>query len=741
VCVPGDQAYCNWMGACDAGGQACICTDPQHWFASERCSTWHAGPQPLSCPAAIYLANGETTPDGMQGNGGFLEYTFVSTQNTGAGLTCRYTRPNDDNFAQFIGRDLNAGETSATPASANSWTVSLSGGGSTTVTCRNRAILGPLSYYRPTPVDSLVSVPSGWETTETDVQSLVFDRIETARVFDMECHYLGFTDVTVYIPPAPRTYSAASCPGLYTSGASLSTRLAACPGLQDLLLWESAAGAITSHSGHSYPSWTAQQKARLDALFAAIEANQSNLGIDCPVPAQNLWTAGQTNSGGNPVHTFFAIQMFFTANQAFDTYAAHVAWTIYVEVNHLVPWSILNHPPVELAELFDARRHHTRFPARSFVHASGYQNPADYPTHILDGRDYWNATSRKSAAWEAVCDPRVGYQFLSGARSTSGANMIGANQVATLKNLTWWFHNDAAHGAPQDSQTATLFTNSSFFLSNRLQARPDAFFPSQPLVIANAGCHSAGNLFYDLAKSINIPILHVAVTMPDPPGAKIHIDFGRHTGLVYGWGTPASTLVLWHTDEMYAQYGLIFPVTSGGQPVSDPAQALFAATWLPPAQLTPWGLTLTNDYTLQTPFTIFGNRSSTETGTNGVMAGYWTPTPPPAFGNSSRNLYYVEQLLCSFGGGHNVMSSCGQSPASLQAEWMSQFGSNVLQSLTGHVSINATDYMAKIQTCANAYTGLSGSAACGQFQGPNSPYRIQLENRTATSSWSGPAGQ
>jgi hypothetical protein len=45
ACPPGDQATCNWMGACNSAGNACVCTDPQHWWASENCSTWHAGPQ------------------------------------------------------------------------------------------------------------------------------------------------------------------------------------------------------------------------------------------------------------------------------------------------------------------------------------------------------------------------------------------------------------------------------------------------------------------------------------------------------------------------------------------------------------------------------------------------------------------------------------------------------------------------------------------------------------------------
>jgi hypothetical protein len=43
ICTPGDQAFCNWMGACNAAGTSCECSDPVHWYASENCSTWHEG--------------------------------------------------------------------------------------------------------------------------------------------------------------------------------------------------------------------------------------------------------------------------------------------------------------------------------------------------------------------------------------------------------------------------------------------------------------------------------------------------------------------------------------------------------------------------------------------------------------------------------------------------------------------------------------------------------------------------
>jgi len=41
VCRPGDPVYCNWMGTCSADGMGCDCFDPDHFLSEEQCSTWH----------------------------------------------------------------------------------------------------------------------------------------------------------------------------------------------------------------------------------------------------------------------------------------------------------------------------------------------------------------------------------------------------------------------------------------------------------------------------------------------------------------------------------------------------------------------------------------------------------------------------------------------------------------------------------------------------------------------------
>ena len=535
-----------------------------------------------------------------------------------------------------------------------------------------------------------------------------------------------------------RTYSSSSCAGLYGSG-ELSARLAACPGIEDQLIWEDGTGQLYNHSGYGMPGWTSAQVARLDALYDAIAAGNPNLGLDCPDPQQNFWSVGQTNdSNGNPVHTSFPRQLFFTANQAFDTYAAHVAWNLYLEANHLVPWSLLDHPASELVEFFDSRRYHTRFPTTAQVGSTAsFPNAQDLPVNIQWGRDFWNATTRDDAGWEAVCDPRVGYQFLSGQGSSTGASILGPDELTTMKNITWWFHENVAHGTAPP--TAAILSQPGIYLEDRL--RTTATGANQQFIMANDGCPSASNLFYDLAKSANVPVLRVVMSEPNAASAvpgepPFYIDDNRHGALVYGWGNPATTRVLQHTDDIYAIYGEVFPMDATGVLAADPAQVYFDATWLAPSQLTSWGFQPTNDYSLQTPTSTYGNNEELEVETQGIFLGYWTPTTSPESANLPRFTWYSEGQLCSFAGSDSVLSLCQDSWSVLQYDWTNAFGQSTLTSVDDSISISAPDYFSRIQTCTSAVAATAPVYACPEFEPGGAEYSA-LSNRTSSDYWVG----
>jgi len=202
VCSPGDDhAYCNWMGTCNATGTGCVCSDPQHWWASERCTTWHAIPQPVvtSCPGYLYLANSTVTADGLQSNGGWPGFLLSASQTTPAGLTCTYSRPPQSGFDVFIGRNLGTGELSATLASANSFLVEMSDETSKTITCPANLPLGPATYYSVTETSGLQPIPAAWAVTQGSTQVVPF-AFATTRVYVIECDYSGFAIVSVNIP-------------------------------------------------------------------------------------------------------------------------------------------------------------------------------------------------------------------------------------------------------------------------------------------------------------------------------------------------------------------------------------------------------------------------------------------------------------------------------------------------------------------------------------------------------------
>ncbi len=109
---------------------------------------------------------------------------------------------------------------------------------------------------------------------------------------------------------------------------SLEERLSgACDYLQDEIVWETGTGERVIYRG-----WTDQQKDRIDELFQLLLENRRDLGLRCPDPSRNY--PRNMRPGG------LTANMFFTAEEAFDIYAAHVAHVFYIEATQAVPWSI-----------------------------------------------------------------------------------------------------------------------------------------------------------------------------------------------------------------------------------------------------------------------------------------------------------------------------------------------------------------------------------------------------------------
>ncbi len=347
--------------------------------------------------------------------------------------------------------------------------------------------------------------------------------------------------------------------------------------LLDQIVWETATGKRIR-----YPYWVQSQKDRLNELFDRL-INNRDLGISRPDPRRNLALRNKPSGTRN---------MFLTADEAFDIYAAHVAHVFYLEATRALPWSVLGLPSVELEELLSSDRYHSRIVPSSLATAS---DPY-YPSHIRPDRDFQlpyrvNLTHGVGL----VCDPRDGYRFLHGDNSTTHQNLIGSNERETMENLTFWCASNVAHGGSAEDLTVDHMVSHNF-LRDRLSAEHRVFTRSDgtvsdefTMVIAPHGCHSASNLLHDLAHSVNIPLLNVTST-----------DYGRglHQGLMYHWGRDAR--MLYSADDIFAEgFNAFFPIVDDREGTDREAKQLFFEVhWSPLSTLESWGFSNSNDYSL-----------------------------------------------------------------------------------------------------------------------------------------------
>ena len=346
--------------------------------------------------------------------------------------------------------------------------------------------------------------------------------------------------------------------------ASLEAFLASAPTLKEHLVWTTGDG-----KHEPFDTWSAAQKSRLESFYTKLLANDANLEIHLP-------TADKIQNPG---------YAYYTVDQAFDLYAAHAAHVLYVEAQHLVPWSIQSRPAVELDMLLAS--------ASYFSRIGKSKQPNQYPKGIEPGRDF-RETPEDDQLGEWLGDPRVGYDFLAGKTSSARQKLIADNEVDTLVNLTAWLRDNVGHGA-MPGQEEIDYAKTHRFLRDRLRPAPH-----NHLAFANVGCHSASKLMVDLARSVNIPLLHVRAfdASVDPNDSKSYIFSGSHGGLIYDWGS-AKPRVLWHTDDLYAMPGdVCFPMGAHATELLPPDQAnrlFFDENWVSPQTLRKAGF----DYRLE----------------------------------------------------------------------------------------------------------------------------------------------
>jgi hypothetical protein len=361
----------------------------------------------------------------------------------------------------------------------------------------------------------------------------------------------------------------------------LEARLNGCLKLKNRILWQQGDGKLVS-----FTAWTPAMKKRLDELYQRITNDDASLALKCPT--------------AKTVQGKFA---YFPAEQAFEVFAAQVALSLHLEAKGLLPWSLTDFPDRELDLILASANYYSPIlPSQQTA----------YPPGIKPGRDFQEAPEN-SQLGELNCDPRIGYRFVTGKTAKSHQNLIGATPLQTMANLSIWLRDNFGHGELDNSEALQ------FKLENRLRPKK-----GEKTAVTVTGCHSTSKLLVDLARSVNIPLLHIRTQERDTTDG--HFFNRTHGGLIFGSG-GSQPRVLVHTDDIYANTGEpAFPLAGDGSLLTgdDAARAYFDQRWLTPAQLKKSAFV----YRLQKVvpgkgFGVSGSGAYEDRDNYGWLAGYW----------------------------------------------------------------------------------------------------------------------
>ena len=210
------------------------------------------------------------------------------------------------------------------------------------------------------------------------------------------------------------------------------------------------------------------------------------------------------------------VQIYYNETDAWNMFAPHLAVSLFVEVNHLVPWTVRGYDENSLKLLFDGSR---------FI--SYYATANNYKFYLEKGM---GSGSQGITDWNA-------FYNLNFLRTNS---MIKPTQQESIYELTEWMSSHLFHDwFPRAYSLRNDYGyNSSNYPVDKI------LNPPENVNSYTAGCPGTASLYGALLHTINIPVMKNS-SLPEyfPESGRL----GWHTGVLF----PTANLALVHGDEPY----------------------------------------------------------------------------------------------------------------------------------------------------------------------------------------------
>lgn len=309
--------------------------------------------------------------------------------------------------------------------------------------------------------------------------------------------------------------SPASPPGILTNW------LLDHPDIAQTITWQFR--AANSHNAYTPPArsdkvawidWSESQKNDLDQAFSHVVRWFESGTPPVSMPYRSL-TDHPVNRYTTSTTTTRAVIQVVDPTYFWKLYCEHVAFSLALEIHHLLPWSITDSSVDDLRYLFDSSTMAWRTTTQGDAFSLGTY--AGVPIPLLRA-DNLPQTTFASPFWV--------YSFLQ------TAGRIGATRHETIGLVLAWMRDNLVHfygPATIDTYQAIWHYRGFPPVSSVIQGTVDTNNPNEGLQHWTAGCHGSVGFLHTMLRVLNIPVQPVWVCGHELayfPSEDLYLDHG-----------------------------------------------------------------------------------------------------------------------------------------------------------------------------------------------------------------------